>query len=114
MRDVKNSENNETALFKQAIELGHSIKWENYRILQIETDYHKCKFIESFYVNSLSNALNDKKSVFHLYTKICFRNIIFQFSRSSMKCYSFCVVRLLTILTALVLLIVSSDLVLLR
>ena len=63
MRDVKNGDNNATALSKHAVELGHSIDWKNYEILQIETDYHKHKFIESFYINSLSNALNDKKSV---------------------------------------------------
>ena len=63
MRDVKNGDNNATALSKHAVELGHSIDWKNYEILQIETDYHKRKFIESFYINSLSNALNDKKSV---------------------------------------------------
>ena len=42
---------------------GRSIDWKNYEILQVETDYHKRKFIESFYINSLSNVLNDKKSV---------------------------------------------------
>ena len=52
-----------TALSKHAVELGHSFDWKNYEILQIETDYHKCNFIESFYINSLSNVLNDKKSV---------------------------------------------------
>ena len=37
MRDVKNSDNNATALFKHTVELGHSIDWENYEIfLQIE------------------------------------------------------------------------------
>ena len=60
MRDVKNSDNNATALSKHPVELGHSINWENYKI---ETDYHKRKFIESFYINSVSNVLNDKKSV---------------------------------------------------
>ena len=57
MRDVKNSDNNATALSKHAVELGHSIDWKNYEILQIEPDYHKRKFIESFYINSLSNVL---------------------------------------------------------
>ena len=37
MRDVKNGDNNATALSKHAIELGHSIDWKNYEILQIET-----------------------------------------------------------------------------
>ena len=63
MRDVKNGDNNATALSKHAVKLGHSIEWKNYEILQIETDYHKRKLIESFYINSLSNVLNDKKSV---------------------------------------------------
>ena len=63
MRDVKTSDNNATALSKHAVELGHSIVWENYEILHIEIDYHKRKFIESFFINSLSNVLNDKKSV---------------------------------------------------
>ena len=63
MRDVKNTDSNATALSKHAVELGHSIDWDNCEILEIETDYYKRKFIESFYTNSLSNALNDKKSV---------------------------------------------------
>ena len=87
MRDVKNNDNNTTTLSKHADELGHLIDWKNYEILQIETDYHKHKFIESFYINSLSNVLNDKKNpfVFHLYTKICFVISSFQFSWSSTK-----------------------------
>ena len=77
MRDVKNSDNNATALSKHAVELGRSIDWKNYEILQIETEYHKRKFIESFYINSLSNVFLIKNPfVFHLYTKICFLNII--------------------------------------
>ena len=48
---------------KHTVELGHSIDWKNYEILQIETDYHKREFIESFHINSLSSVLNDKKSV---------------------------------------------------
>ena len=64
--------------FKHAVELGHSLDLDNYEILQIKMDYHKLNFIESFYINSLSNVLHDKKNlfVFHLYTKICFCNLI--------------------------------------
>ena len=63
MRDMKNDDNNATSLSKSAVELGHSNCWYNYKILQIESNYHKHKFIESFYINSLSNVLNDEKSV---------------------------------------------------
>ena len=41
MRDAKNNDNNATAISRHAVELGHSIDWENCEILQIETDYHK-------------------------------------------------------------------------
>ena len=115
MRDVKHSDNNATALSKHAVELGHSIDWKNYEILQIETDYHKRKFIELFYINSFSNVLNDKKSV-------CFPSI-YQNLLSYYHHFNFLglqrsvkivVVRSSTILTAFVFLIVSRDLVLLR
>ena len=52
--------------------------------------------------------------VFLLYTKICFRNITFQFSRSLTKRKKIVIVRSSTILTAFALLIVSRDLVFLR
>ena len=113
MRDVKNGDNNATALSKHAVELRHSIDWKNYEILQIETDYHKRKFIESFYINSLSNVLNDKKSVCFLYTKICFRISHFNFL-GLQRSVKIVVVRSSTILTSFVLLIVSRDLVFLR
>ena len=88
IRDVKNSDNNATALSKHAVELGHLIDWKNYETLGIETDYHKRNFIEPFYVNSLSNILNDKKSVCFPYIyipKFVFVVSSFQFSRSSTK-----------------------------
>ena len=115
MKDVRNSENNATALSKHAVELGHSIDWKNYEILQVETDYHSRKFIESFYINSLSNVLNDKKSV-------CFPSIyqnLFSYYHhfnfvGLQRSVKIVVVRSSTILTAFVLLIVSRDLVLLR
>ena len=76
VRNVKNNGNNATALSKHAVVLGDSIDWNNYKILQIETDYHKRKFIESFYINSLSNVLDDKKSVF----SICILKFVFVIS----------------------------------
>ena len=87
MREVKNSNNNATTLSKYAVELGHSVNWENYEILQIETDYHKRKLIELFYINLLSNVLDDKKiCLFSIYIpKFVFVISSFQFSRSSTK-----------------------------
>ena len=39
------------------------IDWENSKILDIENDYAKRKFIESFFINSKNNSLNDRDSV---------------------------------------------------
>ena len=44
--------------------IGTIINQDNYEILEIETDYHKQKFIKSFHIYSLANVLNDKKSVY--------------------------------------------------
>ena len=63
--------------FKRAVELGHSVDWDNNETLEIEIGHHKRKLVESFYKNSLSNDRNDKNLfVFHLQTKLCFRNLI--------------------------------------
>ena len=115
MRDVKNSDNNATALSEHAVELGHLIDWKNYEILQIETDYHKRKFIESFYINSLSNVLHDKKSVCFpsIYQKLFSQYNHFNFL-GLQRSVKIVVVRSSTMLTALVLLTLSRDLVLLR
>ena len=56
--------------------------------------YHKRKFIASFYTNSPSNVLNDKKSVcfpsIPKLPKFVFVVSSFQFSRSSTKRKNYC------------------------
>ena len=113
MRDVKNSDNNATALSKHAIKLGRSIDWENYESLQIETYYQKRKFIESFYINSLSNVLNDKKSVCFpsIYQNLFFVSRHFNFL-GLQRSVNFCVLQSSNILTILIFVIVSRDLLL--
>ena len=87
MRDVKNDDNNATALSKHAVELGRLIDWDNYETLQIETDYHEHKFIKSSYINLLSNDLNDKKICLFSIYKLKFVSVIssLQFFRSLTK-----------------------------
>ena len=113
--NVKKNDNNATALSKHAVELGHSIDWDNHEILQSETDYHKRKFIESFYKNSLSNVLNNKKSVYFpfIYQNLFSRAHYFNFLGLQRR-VNFCVVQSSTILKALILLIVSRTLMFLR
>ena len=48
MRNVKKSDNNAAAFSKHAVELGHSIDWKNYDILQIETVYQKRNSLNRF------------------------------------------------------------------
>ena len=52
-----------TALSKHALEFEHDIDWDNYEILDIETDFKRRKFIESFFKNSENDELNDRDSV---------------------------------------------------
>ena len=52
------------ALCKHAITLDHELDWETSKMLTFETNYHKRRFIESFYINQKQNSMNDEKSVF--------------------------------------------------
>ena len=41
-----------TALSKHAISQNHTFNWNQSKLLQFETNYHKRKFIESFFINN--------------------------------------------------------------
>ena len=63
-----------TALSKHAIQSEHEIDRENSEILDLENNYAKRKFIESYFINSQNNCLNDRDAVAFpqvLYIKIC-------------------------------------------
>ena len=79
-RDVRLMKWDSTALSRHAIQSVHEIEWENSDILDIETDYAKWKFIESFFINSQNNSLNDRDSV--AFPKI-YQNLFAPFARSS-------------------------------
>jgi len=40
----------------------HSMDWQQSKILEFECDFHKRRFIESYYVNSDQSSMNDKSS----------------------------------------------------
>ena len=66
MRDVRNAttqsiEENSMALCEHAITLDYNFDWENSEVFTLETNYHKRRFIESFYTNQKQNSMNDKK-----------------------------------------------------
>ena len=63
LRDVLHDRYDKTALAKHAYETKHDIDWENGKILEYEIDFKSRQFIESYFINSASNPINDKKSV---------------------------------------------------
>jgi len=42
--------------------LGHSMDWQHLKVLEFECDFHKRRFIESFYINTDQSSINDKSS----------------------------------------------------
>ena len=60
MRDVRLMKWHSTALSRPAIQSEHEIDWKNSEILDLENDYAKRKFIQSFFINSQNNSLNDR------------------------------------------------------
>ena len=70
IRDIGNAQSkhtnikdNTTALCKHAINSHHGIDWNNSQILELETDYRKRRFIESFFIKNIPNTMNDRKSI---------------------------------------------------
>ena len=62
-RDIKNGKSEASALAKHSIELDHVIDWDKSDILHFEVNYHKRRFVESFFINTLNNVMNEKTSV---------------------------------------------------
>ena len=62
-RDIKNSKIDASALAKHILTEKHEADWKQSKILCYECDFYKRRFIESFYINSLDNVMNDKNSV---------------------------------------------------
>ena len=49
-----------TALVKHRFKCEHGIDFGNFEILNYNIDYDKRKFLESLYINSTKNLINDK------------------------------------------------------
>ena len=61
--DIRNNRAQNSALAQHALTLKHNMDWDNFKILAYENDWHKRKFIESFFINSKTNTVNAKNSV---------------------------------------------------
>ena len=61
--DVRKNRHQNTALANHAYENNHEMNWDKFKILALESNWHKRKFIESFYINSNRHSINAKNSV---------------------------------------------------
>jgi len=62
MADVKHKRFDKRALTRPVFDLGHSMDWQQSKVLEFECDFHKRRFIESYYINSDQSSMNDKSS----------------------------------------------------
>ena len=62
MADVKYRRFDRSALTRYVFDLGHSIDWQHLKVLEFECDFHKRRFIESYYINTDQSSMNDKSS----------------------------------------------------
>jgi len=51
-----------SALAKHILELDHRMNWSETQIVAFENDFRKRRFIESFFINSTPNVINEKSS----------------------------------------------------
>ena len=61
-RDIGKCDYEKSALSKHAYCNDHRIDWEEATILEREDHYKKRLFLESYHINSISQAMNDKKT----------------------------------------------------
>ena len=60
-----NNFNKKTALVKHVITKDHRVDWDHSKILTFETDFTKRRFLESFFIHSSENSINDKENCFY-------------------------------------------------
>ena len=55
-----------SAVAKHTLELDHRMNWSKTRIVAFENDFRERLFIESFFINSTPNVINEKSLVLFL------------------------------------------------
>jgi len=59
---VKHRRFDRSALTRHVFDLGHTIDWQDSKVLKFKCDFHKRRFIESFYINTERSSMNDNSS----------------------------------------------------
>ena len=57
-----NNLNKKTMLVKHVITKDHRVDWDHSKILTFETDFTKCRFLESFFIHNAENSITDKEN----------------------------------------------------
>ena len=59
---IKHFHPEKSALAKHTLELDHRMNWSKTQIVAFENAFRKRRFIESFFINSTPNVINEKSS----------------------------------------------------
>ena len=62
-RDVERGDVDKTALVRHTVNFQHEIDWENVEVLAFENGYRKRIFLESYFIHSTMNTMNDNESM---------------------------------------------------
>jgi len=60
--DIKNKRFDKSSLMQHTIDLNHRMDWDNSKVLEFESNYYTCRFIEPFHINSDKDTMNEKRS----------------------------------------------------
>ena len=58
---IKHFHPEKSALAKHTLELDHRMNWSKTQIVAFENNFRKRRFIESFFINSKPNVINEKR-----------------------------------------------------
>ena len=62
MADVKHRRRDNSTLTRHVLDLGHSMDWQQSKVSEFDCDFHKCRFRESYYINTDWSSMSDKSS----------------------------------------------------
>ena len=62
LADIRHLQFDKSALTKYVFDNEHSMDWTNAKILDFKLDFTKRRFIESYFINQIPNAMNDEQN----------------------------------------------------
>ena len=62
LADIRHLRFDKSALTKHVFDNEHFMDWANAKILDVKLDFAKRQFIESYFINLISNTMSDKQN----------------------------------------------------